>query len=64
MNNKTVNSAKIIFRIASVLVEFDNNTEVIIKKRKSWSYKKYIDEALKQTQLTPSWDFRYSWELR
>lgn len=59
-----VNDAKIIIRIASVLVQFNNDEEVIIKKRKSWSHKKYIDEALKQTGFKPSWDFSYSWELR
>lgn len=66
MENTVVNCAKLIIGNASILVQFDDkdSTEIVIKRRKTWSNKKYVGKALEETGFKPSWDFKYDWELR
>ena len=67
MENIIASSAKIIYQGKIVHVELLSNHGTIInhfEKRKSWSHKKYVDKALEQSNVKPSWDFRYSWEIK
>lgn len=32
-------------------------------RRKSWSMKRYVDDALAHFDLIPAWDMSYGWDL-
>ena len=67
MENIITSSAKIIYQGKIVHVELLSNNGTItnnFEKRKSWSHKKYGDKALEQSNVKPSWDFRYKWEIK
>lgn len=48
-----------------VNIVFTNNNEtntVTFIKRKAWSHRKYIDKAIEESGIKPSWEFKYGWE--
>lgn len=58
--------AEIKYKGDIVEIVFANKTEintVTFKYRKSWSHRKYIDQAILKTGITPSWEFKYGWEM-
>jgi hypothetical protein len=59
--------AEIIYSNNKAIITFTNNKEsniVTFNYRKSWSHRKYIDKALEQSGIKPSWEFRYGWEYK
>jgi len=67
MENIISSSAIVIYQGKIVHVELLSNNGTItnnFEKRKSWSHKKYVDKALEQSNVKPSWDFRYKWEIK
>jgi hypothetical protein len=64
--NMTATYAKVLYKGDTVDVIFSNNQEtntITFKRRKSWSHKKYVDKAMSESGITPSWNFRYGWEI-
>jgi hypothetical protein len=64
--NMTATYAKVLYKGDTVNVIFSNDQEtniITFKHRKSWSHKKYVDKALFESGITPSWNFRYGWEV-
>jgi hypothetical protein len=64
--NMIATYAKILYKDDTVNVIFSNDQEtntITFKRRKSWSHKKYVDKALSESGITPSWNFRYGWEI-
>jgi hypothetical protein len=61
-----LNYAKVIYTDKMVTVNLCGNEEtniITFERRRSWSHKKYVDKALEQSGMQPSWDFRYGWEF-
>jgi hypothetical protein len=61
----TASYAEVIYIGTNVEVKLHcaNDTKIIIfERRKSWSHRKYVENALQQSGIKPSWDFRYGWE--
>jgi hypothetical protein len=64
--NMTASYAQINYIGDQVLIIFTNEKEsntITFNYRKSWSHRKYIDKALELSGVTPSWEFRYGWEM-
>lgn len=64
--NMLATYAKVLYKGDTVNVIFSNDQEtntITFKRRKSWSHKKYVDKALSESGITPSWNFRYGWEV-
>jgi hypothetical protein len=63
-NSMIATDAKILISktVDVILYSGKEQQTITFDRRKSWSNKKYVDQALKQTGMEPSWDFGYSWE--
>ena len=65
-SNMIADYGKILYKGKEAHILFtneDNETNtVIFKYRKSWSARKYIDNAFDKTGIKPSWQFKYGWE--
>ncbi|MNG08652.1 hypothetical protein D3C84_920260 [compost metagenome] len=58
------NYADIQYKGNQVDIVFANKNEtnvVTYNYRKSWSHRKYLDKAIEQTGIKPSWEFTYGW---
>lgn len=63
---KITNYAKVTYVGKVVKVNLFSNEEtnlLTFERRKSWSHRKYVDKALAESGMQPSWDFRYGWEF-
>lgn len=59
--------AQINYLNNQAIITFTNNKEsntITFNYRKSWSHRKYIDKALEQSGIKPSWEFKYGWEYK
>jgi hypothetical protein len=58
--------AKVIYsgKLVSVnLYSNDGPNVITFERRKSWSHRKYVDQALEKSGMKPSHDFSYGWEF-
>ncbi|WP_176474152.1 hypothetical protein [Niallia circulans] len=57
--------ANILIDKGKVSINYTNNNQEAIatfKYRKSWSMRKYIDYVFNNSNIKPSWEFKYGWE--
>jgi len=65
--NIVVDYAKIIYEGIFATINFysgDKVNTIQFDRKKSWSHKKYINKAMEQTGVKPSWNFKYGWEIK
>lgn len=64
---KIAHYVKVVYLPNSVHVQFETNEGddvfVFEKRRKSWSHKKYVDEALKLTGIKAGAFMSYGWDM-